>query len=572
MARTEMTRLRATLTHVFLIIFGITMILPFLWMLSTSLKSEVEVFQDHILPREVNLGVDGQELQTVDGVPLYHAVIARDAYGQNRTETVIEDGEEVERLVYERGDPVRLRVGNPMLQGSPGDRARTNDGVNLSDDLGLPIYNRDIGWGSGHTRFRDPRKFARWAEPVLIDPDFFGDQRDADNQALAKLFFSRYQDNWDEMVRQRWSGQIPLMLTLTLRDAWEDKAGQSAPVSIDGRQIEDRQQSALVNARRAEQGLEPIQMFYQYRDLSWPSSEIESNPRPVRFQRRPAKVVTAAGLPIDFEPPFPIYRSDDDPLMANSRDPLMVFLGDAELATTVPGRALETHSRFRLQWANFETVLMDPDVKMSLFAWNSFFIAVCVVFLQLTTSSLAAFAFARLEWPGRDKVFFAYLATLMIPGIVTSIPNFLILQRLGWLDTFYALIVPASATAYGTFMLRQYMLTLPRGLEEAALIDGASLLRVWWDIVVPLCKPALITLAIFTFAGTWQSFTWPLIVTTSEEVRVLPVALKNFSDNQSTVYNLLMAASLVMMIPMLLLFIFGQKYFVRGIQLGGIKG
>ena len=236
------------------------------------------------------------------------------------------------------------------------------------------------------------------------------------------------------------------------------------------------------------------------------------------------------------------------------------------------GREIPVESHVRLLGSNYQTVLADPQIKMSLFAWNSVFICVCVVALQLTTSSLAAFAFARLEWPWRDRIFIAYLGTLMIPGVVTQIPNYIILQKLGWLNTFWGLIVPASASAFGTFMLRQYMLTLPKGLEEAARIDGAGTLRIWWTIILPLCKPALITLAIFTFATTWQSFTWPLVVAPAEEVRVLPVALRNFSNDQKTAYNLLMAASLIMMGPMILLFLFGQKYFIRGVQVGGIKG
>jgi multiple sugar transport system permease protein len=236
------------------------------------------------------------------------------------------------------------------------------------------------------------------------------------------------------------------------------------------------------------------------------------------------------------------------------------------------GARSRSTSHVRLLGSNYQTVLADPQIKMSLFAWNSVFICVCVVALQLTTSSLAAFAFARLEWPWRDRIFIAYLGTLMIPGVVTQIPNYIILQKLGWLNTFWGLIVPASASAFGTFMLRQYMLTLPKGLEEAARIDGAGTLRIWWTIILPLCKPALITLAIFTFATTWQSFTWPLVVAPAEEVRVLPVALRNFSNDQKTAYNLLMAASLVMMGPMILLFLFGQKYFIRGVQVGGHQG
>lgn len=567
MARREMSRRRALITHVFLIALGVTMVLPFLWMVTTSLKSENEVFQRHVIPRATTLGEDGTVLKTRAGQTLYHASIKQNEYGQNMTRPVLgedgqplrdKDGEIIEEFVYQRGEPVQVRVGNPKLHGGKGDVAETKEGASLSDDEGLPVHIRDIGWGGPFTRFRDPRKYDKWKEPVLVPPDFFGDERDAANREAALQYFQRYAGNWEAMVAQRWNGLVPLMLTAQMRDAWDDKAGKAEPLVVAGTPVQNPNLGAGTVG------------YYQYKDLTW-ATDLEQ-PSPVRNARMAAKVVTDAGLPIRFEAPFPVYKSADDPLMVNAKTELMAYVGDAPGPRRVLGREVETDQHLRLMWSNYRSVLMDPDIKMSLYAWNSLFISVCVVLLQLTTSSLAAFAFARLEWPGRDKVFFAYLATLMIPGIVVSIPNFLILQKIGWLDSFAALIVPTAATAYGTFMLRQYMLTLPRGLEEAALIDGASLLRVWWDIVVPLCKPALITLAIFTFAATWQSFTWPLIVTTSEDVRVLPVALKNFSDNQETVYNLLMAASLIMMIPMLLLFIFGQKYFVRGIQLGGVKG
>ena len=344
------------------------------------------------------------------------------------------------------------------------------------------------------------------------------------------------------------------MLTREIREQWSAKVGSIEAAELNNLMLRD---PTFTDEER----------FYNFRDITW-----QDLGDPIRLVNRPAKIVDARGLPILFESTFPLYRTDDDPIMADQRRELLVYVGEETEPRTIAGRELEVEEQFRLLWSNYSIVFADPQIKMSLFAWNTLFVCVAVVMMKLATSSLAAFAFARLEWPGRDKIFFAYLATMMIPGIVTQIPNYMILKELGWLNTFYALIIPGASTAYGTFMLRQYMLTLPKGLEEAARIDGAGLLRVWWDIVLPLCRPALITLAIFTFSSTWQSFSGPLILAPEEEVRVLGVALYNLSTQSSQSYNLLMAASLVMMVPMLLLFIFGQKYFVRGIQLGGVKG
>jgi ABC-type glycerol-3-phosphate transport system permease component len=188
------------------------------------------------------------------------------------------------------------------------------------------------------------------------------------------------------------------------------------------------------------------------------------------------------------------------------------------------------------------------------------------------TSALAGYAFSRLEWPGRDKIFLAYLGTLMIPVTVTMLPNFIILRQLNWLDSYQALTIPAMFTAYGTFLCRQFMMGLPRDLEEAAIIDGCNFFQIFAYIILPLCTPVLTTLSILTFMGTWRSFAWPLVVTYSEDLRVLPLALFAFQGARKIEYNLLMAASLMMIIPTLLLFIFGQKFFVKGIRMGGVKG
>ena len=164
----------------------------------------------------------------------------------------------------------------------------------------------------------------------------------------------------------------------------------------------------------------------------------------------------------------------------------------------------------------------------SRFFLNTVFFALAITLGQVITSSLAAFAFARLYFPGRNQLFFAYLATLMIPATVTMIPSYILLRELGWVDTYQAVILPAVFTAYGTFMLRQFFLTIPREIEDAARIDGCSPLGLYWRIALPLSTPALATLAIVSFVGSWRSFMWPLIVTSSDDLFNLPLGLTLF--------------------------------------------
>lgn len=223
-----------------------------------------------------------------------------------------------------------------------------------------------------------------------------------------------------------------------------------------------------------------------------------------------------------------------------------------------------------LHWSNFAQVLR--DLPFARFYLNTVIVTFCVTSGQVLFSAMAAFAFARLQFPGRDKLFFLYLATLMIPGAVTMIPVFVLIVRLGWYDTLPALIVPGMFSAYGTFLLRQFFLTLPRELEEAARLDGCNLLQVFWHVTIPLSRPALATLAIFTFLGSWKSFMWPLVATVSDEKKVLSVGIAAYQGLHSTHWNLLMAASLMMLAPMVAVFILGQKQFVAGLQVGAVKG
>ena len=211
-------------------------------------------------------------------------------------------------------------------------------------------------------------------------------------------------------------------------------------------------------------------------------------------------------------------------------------------------------------------------VPFARFYLNSIFVVLLTTLGQVTTSAFAAYAFARLRFPGRDNIFFTYLATMMIPGAVTMIPVFILLEQLGWIDSYKAVILPGIFTAYGTFMLRQFFLTLPKDLEDAAKIDGCSYFGIFWRILLPLSKPALATLTTFTFMGSWMNFMWPLVVLNSHEKFTLPIGLAYFQSLHHTDWTLLMAGSLMMILPILLLFIFNQRYFVEGIKLSGIKG
>lgn len=206
------------------------------------------------------------------------------------------------------------------------------------------------------------------------------------------------------------------------------------------------------------------------------------------------------------------------------------------------------------------------------FYLNSIIVAVCVTVGQVLTSSLAGYAFARLHFPGRDKLFLGYLGTLMVPYVVTMIPVFILLRFMHLIDTYAALILPGMFSAYGTFMLRQFFLTIPTELEDAARIDGCSKWGIYTNIILPLSKPALATLTTFVFLGNWNSFMWPLIVISSPEKKTLPIGLYAFMGQYNTEWTLLMAASLMVMAPVLVVFILGQRYFVKGIVLSGLKG
>jgi multiple sugar transport system permease protein len=197
--------------------------------------------------------------------------------------------------------------------------------------------------------------------------------------------------------------------------------------------------------------------------------------------------------------------------------------------------------------------------------------SLAVVAGTLVTSATAAFAFARLDFPGRDRVFLLYLSTLMVPAIVLLIPRFLLVSSVGWVDTYQGLIVTELVQVWAIFLLRQYFLSMPRDLEEAARVDGASEWTIFIRIVLPLSGPALATVALFTFVDQWKSFLWPLIVTRSMEMRTLEVGISRFAGIYYSNWPYQMAAAVVAVFPIIVLFIFAQRYFIRGVQLSGLK-
>lgn len=249
-------------------------------------------------------------------------------------------------------------------------------------------------------------------------------------------------------------------------------------------------------------------------------------------------------------------------------------------------------------FANYETVFR--VLPFDRFYVNSILIAVVVTFGQVATSALAGYAFARLEFPARNQLFFAYLATMMVPGAVTMVPQFMMLSRMPdhlnaflgttyftddqyflgrWFagralgtDSFFALIVPSLFSPYGTFLLRQFFIGIPRELDEAAMMDGCSRLQTLRWVILPLSKPALATLATFTFMGAWDSFLWPLLMTNSAEMRTLPVGLASFMGQYGAEWPVMMAGAMLMIVPMIVFFLLCQRWFIEGLQVGAVKG
>ncbi|MFN8523884.1 MAG: carbohydrate ABC transporter permease [Chloroflexota bacterium] len=224
------------------------------------------------------------------------------------------------------------------------------------------------------------------------------------------------------------------------------------------------------------------------------------------------------------------------------------------------------------RWENY----VEATQRAPLWLWlrNTAFIAVTSTVGNVIVSAMVGFGFARIRFPGRDPLFILLLSTMMLPPIVTLVPRFIMFRELGLNDTFYPLILPAffGGGAFNVFLIRQYYLTIPLDLDEAAKIDGASNWRVWWSVLMPLSTPVLIAIGIFSFVQHWNEFLDPLIFLHSESMKTLSLGLRAFINPNDASWHLTMAASMWLVLPMIIIFFLGQRYFIQGVSMSGITG
>jgi ABC-type glycerol-3-phosphate transport system permease component len=241
------------------------------------------------------------------------------------------------------------------------------------------------------------------------------------------------------------------------------------------------------------------------------------------------------------------------------------MLNDTEVASFPPLLAPTT-----LHLTNFARALEQAPLLRYLF--NSIVQSSIVMVGQLVTASLAAYAFAFIDFKGRNIMFLVFLSTMMIPWEATIIPNYLTVRSLGWTDTFMGLTVPFLATAFGTFLLRQFFLTIPRELQDAATIDGCGSLRFLITIVIPLARPALGTLAVYSFLQTYNQYLWPLLITNDEQMRTVQIGIALLQDEERFMFNIVMAGVVLVLLPTFALFIAGNRQLIRGLTAGAVKG
>lgn len=227
----------------------------------------------------------------------------------------------------------------------------------------------------------------------------------------------------------------------------------------------------------------------------------------------------------------------------------------------IPEKPLFENYKIALSYAPFDKYFI-----------NSIVVTISITIGELITTIMASYAFAKIKFKGRDIIFALLVGTMMVPSEILIIPNFITITKLGWVDTYQALIIPWCASVFSIFLLRQYLLGVPDELYYAAKVDGCSEFKYLWTVVVPCVKPAIITIALLKIINSWNSFMWPLIVTNSEEMRTLPVALSRFSSEAGTHYNYLMAASTMIILPLIIIYIIMQKHLIQGISKSGIKG
>lgn len=222
--------------------------------------------------------------------------------------------------------------------------------------------------------------------------------------------------------------------------------------------------------------------------------------------------------------------------------------------------------------AAYKSVLNAEGTPVLRWFFNSMVAAACNAALVVTTAALAAYPLARMTFRGKNIVFGLIVATLFVPPVILTIPNYLIVGQLRWLDTLLAVIIPTAASAFGVFFLRQFFMSLPKELEEAATLDGANRFQTFVRVILPLSKPALVTLALLAFLTNWNDFLWPVYVLFSPESQTLPAGLSTLQSANSVRYDLLMAGAVIASVPVLLLFVFAQRFIIEGVSRSGIKG
>jgi multiple sugar transport system permease protein len=223
-------------------------------------------------------------------------------------------------------------------------------------------------------------------------------------------------------------------------------------------------------------------------------------------------------------------------------------------------------------WENYQKILDNDSLPIARWFVNSLMLSGTITLLVLVVDSLAAYAYARMEFPGRRVLFALLLATLFLPGVMFLVPNFLTIARLGWLNNYLGVITPALAGVFGLFFMRQFFESLPQELEEAAQIDGATQFQTFRLIALPLAKPALATLGIITFLGAWNDFLWPLLVLKDRALLTLPPGLRTLQGAYTSEYGQMMAGAAITAVPVLILYIILQKYIVESVQTTGLKG
>jgi ABC-type glycerol-3-phosphate transport system permease component len=224
-------------------------------------------------------------------------------------------------------------------------------------------------------------------------------------------------------------------------------------------------------------------------------------------------------------------------------------------------------------FANYKEVLENPNMSFARFFSNSLFISTMATIGVVCSSSLVAYVFARLRFKGRDRLFILLLSTMMLPGVVTMVPTYVLFKYLYWVNTYYPLIIPAflGGGAFNIFLIRQYMMGIPRELDEAAMLDGANYWQIFSRVLLPLCGPVLATVMVFTFIGTWRDFMGPLLYLNDVDKQTLELGLSTFNSQFNAQWHLLMPGSVLVMLPLVVIFMLGQKFFVRGIAMTGLK-